>query len=48
MSHRRYEIHGTDDLGHVHSFHTCDRRRADEMLTLMRDDLDALQLTDRG
>jgi hypothetical protein len=48
MPHRRFEVHGTDDLRDVHSFHTDDRQRADEMLTLMREDLSAVELTDNG
>lgn len=48
MTHRRFEVHGTDDLGDVHSFQTDDRQRAEEMLTLMREDLEAVKLTDRS
>jgi hypothetical protein len=44
MSQRKYQVSGTDDLGDVHSFHTDDRERAEEMLKLMSEDLEGVQL----
>jgi hypothetical protein len=41
---RRFEVSGTDDLGDVHSFHTDDRERAEEMQRLMSEDLEEVQL----
>lgn len=44
MPKRKYEVTGEDDLGDLHSFHTDDRERAEEIEKLMRDDLDAVEL----
>ena len=44
MSRRKYEVFGEDDLGNVHSFHTDDRDRAEEIAELMREDLEHVEL----
>ena len=36
---RRYHVSGIDDLGDVHTFSTDDRDRADEIRTIMGEDL---------
>jgi hypothetical protein len=43
---RTYEVWGEDDLGDVHSFGTNDLERAEEMLALMREDLEDVELTE--
>ncbi len=48
MPHRRYEVHGTDDLGDVHSYHTDDADRAQGMLETMREDLQSVEMKDHG
>lgn len=44
MEKRKYEVSGTDDLGDVHTFATDDRKRAEEILSIMREDLDEVEL----
>ncbi|HEY0044758.1 MAG TPA: hypothetical protein VGB62_09435 [Allosphingosinicella sp.] len=44
MARRKYEVTGEDDLGDVHSFHTDDKGRAEEIAELMREDLDRVEL----
>jgi hypothetical protein len=44
MGKRKYEVSGTDDLGDVHTFATDDRERAEEILAIMREDLDEVAL----
>lgn len=44
MSKRKYEVSGEDDLGDIHSFHTDDRARAEEIAELMREDLEQVEL----
>lgn len=48
MTNRKYEVRGVDDLEDVHAFRTDDRERADEMLELMREDLDDVELVEIG
>lgn len=48
MAKRRYEVVGEDDLGDVHSFQTDDRERAEEIVAIMREDLDQVELIDHG
>jgi hypothetical protein len=48
MTHRRYEVFGTDDLGDVHSFNTDDRERAEEIVEIMREDLADVKLVERA
>lgn len=48
MSKRRYEVSGEDDLGDVHSFQTDDRTRAEEIVELMRQDLEAVELVEHA
>ena len=43
---RRYTVSGTDDLDDVHIFRSDDRRRAEEIAKLMREDLDGVELTE--
>jgi hypothetical protein len=35
-----------DDLGDIHSFHTDDRERAEEIAEVMREDLERVELTE--
>ena len=44
MTRRKYEVTGEDDLGDIHSFQTDDRARAEEIETLMRQDLESVEL----
>ena len=44
MARRKYEVTGEDDLGDVHSFHTDDRERAEEIQKLMLEDLERVEL----
>lgn len=46
MPKRKYEVSGTDDLGDLHIFCTDDRERAEEILELMREDLDEVTLSE--
>ena len=48
MTKRRYEVRGEDDLGDMHSFHTDDRARADEIAAIMREDLEQVELIDHS
>ena len=41
---RKYEVNGEDDLGDVHSFHSDDLERAEEIAELMRQDLERVEL----
>jgi hypothetical protein len=45
---RKYEVSGIDDLGDVHTFSTDDRERAEEIVAIMREDLDEVELTERN
>jgi hypothetical protein len=47
VTHRRYEVFGTDEHGDVHSFHTNDRGAADEIVAAMSEDLEEVQLIER-
>ena len=44
MKKRRYEVTGIDDLGDVHTFGTDDLERADEIVAIMREDLEDVEL----
>ena len=46
MARRKYEVTGEDDLGDIHSFHTDDRERAEEIAELMREDLERVELVE--
>jgi len=46
MTHRRYEVSGTDEHGDGHSFHTDDRGAADEMMGTMSEDLENVRLVE--
>lgn len=48
MLKRKYEVSGRDDLDDVHIFRTDDRRRAEEIAELMRDDLEDVQMIEEG
>ena len=43
----RYHVSGIDDLGDVHTFSTDDRDRAEEIRTIMGEDLTNVELEDR-
>jgi hypothetical protein len=45
---RRYQVSGIDDLGDVHIFSTDDRERAEEIVAIMRQDLEEVELKDNG
>ncbi len=47
MEHRKYEVRGKDDLGDLHVFQTDDKGRAEEMVKLMREDLEDVEITTR-
>ena len=40
----KYEVHGCDDLDDVHIYRTDDRERAEEILAIMREDLEDVEL----
>ena len=44
---RRYHVSGIDDLGDIHTFSTDDRDRADEIRTIMGEDLKNVELEER-
>jgi hypothetical protein len=44
MSKRMYEVIGEDDLGDVHSFHTDNRERADQVAEAMREELTTVRV----
>jgi hypothetical protein len=44
---RRYRVSGIDDLGDVHTFSTDDLTRAEEIVAIMREDLEDVELEDR-
>jgi hypothetical protein len=46
MSKRKYEVWGEDTAGDIHSFQTDDRGTAEEMLEIMRADLERVELTE--
>lgn len=46
MLKRRYKVNGRDDLDDVHIFRTDDRRRAEEIAELMREDLEDVEMSD--
>jgi hypothetical protein len=41
---RRYHVSGIDDLGDLHIFASDDRERAEEIVAIMREDLDEVEL----
>jgi len=45
---RRYRVSGTDDYGDVHAFETDDADRAADMRQIMGEDLENVELVDRG
>ena len=46
MLKRKYQVSGRDDLDDVHIFRTDDRRRAEEIVELMREDLEDVELSE--
>ena len=48
MSGRKYEVFGEDEEGDVHSFQIDERQKAEEMLALMREDLEHVELTEHS
>jgi hypothetical protein len=45
---RKYSVSGIDDIGDVHTFSTDARERAEEMEGLMAEDLENVELVERG
>jgi hypothetical protein len=43
---KRYTVRGTDDDGDEHAFSTDDEQRARDMLNQMREDLEAVSMTE--
>jgi hypothetical protein len=41
---RRYQVTGTDDLGDVHTFASDDLERAEEIRSIMSEDLEDVEL----
>jgi hypothetical protein len=41
---RRYQVTGTDDLGDVHTFASDDFERAEEIRSIMSEDLEDVEL----
>ena len=48
MPKRKYEVCGTDELGDVHIFCSDDRKRAEEVADVMREDLEDVELTENA
>ena len=46
MAKRKYEVRGEDDVGDIHSFQTDDRERAEEIVAIMREDLENVELVE--
>jgi hypothetical protein len=46
MRKRRYQVSGIDGLGDAHTFGTDDRERAEDIVAIMREDLESVELTD--
>lgn len=46
MRQRRFEVLGTDDYGDVHVFRTDNRKRAEEIESLMRERLEDVELVE--
>jgi hypothetical protein len=46
MLKRKYQVSGRDDLDDVHIFRTDDRNRAEEIVELMREDLEDVEMSE--
>jgi hypothetical protein len=46
MLKRKYQVSGRDDLDDVHIFRTDDRGRAEEIVELMREDLEDVEMSE--
>ena len=45
---RKFEVRGVDDIDDVHAFRTDYRERAEEMLSLMSEELNDVELVEIG